>query len=281
MPAENPNQFQHNYKRYFFHIGYNGSHYRGWQRQSESVNIQEVLENTLGQILKTPTTIIGCGRTDAQVHASQFFFHADIDKEWDYDLVFRINKVLPPDIAIFEILPVLGHQHARFDAIKRTYDYFIHTYKDPFLSGVSSLYLENNLNLDKMKQAVSLLPRYKDFRAFCKSPDSYEHTICHITSAQLFADTAGDRLRLQISANRFLGRMIRIIVGRLLEIGRGTLQIDEFEHHLITKETPKRIEPAHPQGLFLSKVTYPYLDIPPRTEFSSILQNKVDSWALV
>jgi tRNA pseudouridine38-40 synthase len=240
------------------------------------MSIQEVLETAISRIVKTPTTIIGCGRTDAGVHASQFFFHADIEKPWDYDLLFRINKTLPADIALFEIIPMLGLPHARFDAIKRSYDYFIHSYKDPFLSGLSSLYLKRDLNLSKMKEATSLLTKYDDFRAFCKTPNQYEHTICKITSAYLFADATGDRLRFQISSNRFLGRMIRIIMGKLLEIGSGELSVEEFENHLITKQTPKTIEPAYPQGLYLSKVTYPYLDIQPRTEFSVILQNNVD-----
>src|SRR6185369_12831579 len=122
-------------------------------------------------------SIMGCGRTDAQVHASQFFFHTDIKDPWDFDLLFRINKNLPSDIAVFEIIPVEENQHARFDAIARTYDYFIHTYKDPFLSGVSSLYLERNLDLEEMRRAVTLLTQYNDYRAFCKSPAGYKHTI--------------------------------------------------------------------------------------------------------
>ena len=221
---------------------------------------------------------MGCGRTDAMVHASQFFFHLDVEKEWEFDLLFRLNKNLPDDIAIFEIIPVKDNQHARFDAIQRTYDYFIHTYKDPFLNPLSALYLERNLDLDSMKKATALLTQYNDFRAFCKTPADYEHTICNVTSARLFADATGDKLRFQISANRFLGRMIRIIVGKLLEIGTGLLSVDEFEHYLVTKETPKTIEPAYPQGLYLSKVTYPYLDIPPRAEFSAILQNNINKW---
>lgn len=267
--------------RFFFHIGYNGYNYRGWQRQPGILNVQQELETTISQVLKSPVSIMGCGRTDAMVHATQYFFHLDVEKEWDFDLLFRLNKNLPDDIAIFEIIPVKDDQHARFDAIKRTYDYFIHTYKDPFLSSVSTLYLEKNLDLNKMKEATALLTQYNDFRAFCKTPADYDHTICNVTSARLFSDTTGDKLRFQISANRFLGRMIRIIVGKLLEIGNGVLSVEEFEHYLRTKETPKTIEPAYPQGLYLSKVTYPYLDIPPRTEFSAILQNNVDQWQAV
>ena len=258
--------------RYFFHIAYHGCRYSGWQKHAGVPGVQEVIEIALSRLLKTPAVIVGCGRTDSGVHASQFFFHIDVEKEWDFDLLFRLNKILPDDIAVFDIIPMQGQPHARFDAIRRTYDYYIHSHKDPFLSGFSSLYPERNLDLDKMKAAVALLPRYNDYRAFCKGPDRIEHTLCYVSDAGLFIDASGEQLRFHISANRFLSKMIRIIMGRLLEIGRGQLSVDEFEYHLANKITPKIIIPAHPQGLYLSKVTYPYLDIEPGTSFTSPLQ---------
>jgi tRNA pseudouridine38-40 synthase len=256
--------------RYFFHTGFDGHNYRGWQRQANAGSVQQVVEAVLSEMLKEPVSIMGCGRTDAQVHASQFFFHLDIKDTWDYDLLFRVNKMLPDDIAIFEIIPMEENQHARFDATQRRYDYFIHTYKDPHLNHVSAWYPEKNLDLDSMKRAVSLLTQYTDFRAFCKSPDSYLHTICKVSSATLFTDAKGERLRFQISADRFLGRMVRLIVGKLLQVGKGELSLDKFESYLVTKTTPMVLDVAYPQGLFLSKVTYPYLDIPMRTTFSAI-----------
>jgi tRNA pseudouridine38-40 synthase len=254
--------------RYFVHIGYHGTNYRGWQMHPDGLSIQQVLETAISKLLKYPVTIVGCGRTDAQVHASQFFFHMDIEKEWKFDLFFRLNKILPPDIAVFDIIPMAGLPHARFDAIQRTYDYFIHTYKDPFLNGFSSYYPYNDLDIEKMNEAVALLVKYNDYRAFCKSPDRNEHTICTLTSANLFTYENGDKLRFQVSANRFLGKMVRIIVGRLLAIGRGKLSVDQFEYYLDNKETPAIITPAYPQGLYLSKVTYPYLDLASRSQFA-------------
>ncbi len=256
--------------RYFFHIGYLGTHYHGWQRQTKSVNVQEVIENALSQIFKREIVITGCGRTDAGVHASQFFFHVDLMQPWHFDLLFRINKVLPDDIAVFDILPLEGEPHARFDAISRTYDYFIHTYKDPFLHPLSSYYPEKNLKLDKMRAASSLLLRYNDYASFCKSPASYRTTICHITDASLFVDPSCKRLRFSISANRFLSKMIRVIVGKLLSVGRGDLSLETFESYLAIEQSLGEIEPAYPQGLYLSKVTYPFLDETPRTQFSFI-----------
>jgi tRNA pseudouridine38-40 synthase len=253
--------------RYFVHIGYKGSNYFGWQRQPDKISVQEIIEKSLSKIFKRPIIIYGCGRTDAGVHASQYFFHMDIEKAWNFDLFFRLNRILPDDIALFDLIPVEGEPHARFDAIQRTYDFFIHTYKDPFLNQSSSLYLREAFDLQQMRKAIDLLPKYEDYRAFCKSPDKNEHTICHVSSAQLFVNKNGDRVRFSISSNRFLSRMIRIIARKLIEIGDGTLSVDEFESHLITRNIPAKILPAHPQGLFLSKVKYPFLDIEPKAKF--------------
>ncbi|HTM97361.1 MAG TPA: tRNA pseudouridine(38-40) synthase TruA [Pedobacter sp.] len=258
--------------RYFFHIAYNGHNYNGWQRQPKVNSVQEVIESKLSQAFKTPLTINGCGRTDSQVHASQFFFHVDIEEQWDFDLIFRLNKLLPHNISVFDIIPLEGKPHARFDAVQREYDYYLHTYKDPFLSQLSSYYDYKNLNLEEMAKAAALLPKYKDYRALCTTPDKNEHTICYVKEASLYTSSNGDNLRFHISSNRFLGKMIRIITGKLLKIGTGHMSVDEFENLLITKETPKLLEPAHPTGLYLSKVTYPYLNLPTRTEFCGLKQ---------
>ncbi|AMR31128.1 pseudouridine synthase [Mucilaginibacter sp. PAMC 26640] len=253
--------------RYYFHIGYLGSNYKGWQKHPDGIGVQQVLEIALSQIFKTPMFITGCGRTDAGVHACQFFFHVNIEKAWDFDLVFRLNNVLPDDISVFDIIPIDAGAHARFDAVERSYDYFIHTYKDPFLNGFSSYYEIKNWDLEPMQRAADLLLQYEDYRAFCKMPDRNEHTICRISEAQLFTDLSGKRLRFHISANRFLGRMVRVITGKLIDIGTGKLTVDEFESHLKDPMLPQVIKPAYPQGLYLSKIKYPYLDIPVQSDF--------------
>ncbi len=262
--------------RYFFHIGYHGFQYHGWQRQLGAMSVQEIIEDALSSIFQDTITIVGCGRTDAQVSASQYFFHTEFKDEWDFDLKFRLNKLLPSGIAIFDIIPVEKNHHARFDAVKRTYDYFIHTTKNPFISQTSSFYQIENLDLAKMKEAVNLLSNYSDYRFFCKSPDKHHSTICNVTHAQLFNYKNGEKIRFQITSNRFLKGMIRIIVGKLLEIGKGECTIEEFENALKTTAPLKLIKPAYPQGLYLSKVTYPYLDMVPQMDFSTILQNNVD-----
>jgi len=265
--------------RYFFHLGYLGTNYSGWQKHPDGPSVQQVLENALSQIFKTELWIVGCGRTDAQVHASQYFFHLDTTQTWNYDLLFRLNKLLPNDIAVFEIIPTADDAHARFDAVERSYDYFIHTYKDPFLSNLSSFYLIKNWDISQMKRAAALLLKYNDYHAFCKMPDRNTHTICNISEAGIFMDSTGDKLRFRISANRFLGKMVRILTGKLIEIGTGTLSVDEFESHLINPQSLQIIKPAYPQGLYLSKIKYPYLDIAPRSNFCRMLA--ADTWNIL
>jgi tRNA pseudouridine38-40 synthase len=267
--------------RYFFHIGYLGTNYSGWQKHPDGVGVQQVLETSLSQVLKKTVIIIGCGRTDAQVHASQFFFHLDVDAVWDFDLLFRLNHVLPDDLAVFDIIPVADDAHARYDATQRSYDYFIHAYKDPFLSSISSLYPVANWDLASMQRAAKLLLNYTDYHAFCKMPDRNKHTICNISSAFFLMTNSGDRLRFHISANRFLGKMVLIIVGKLIDIGTGKLSIDEFEAHLINPQLAQVVKPAYPQGLYLSKITYPYLDVPSRSKFSQMLAGDAADWEMI
>lgn len=252
--------------RYFFHIAYNGQNFNGWQKHPKANSVQEVIEQKLAQIFKITIPIIGCGRTDSQVHASQFFFHTDIPLAFEYDLAFRLNKILPHTISVFDVIPVELKQHARFDAVQRKYDYFIHTTKDPFLNSLSSFYLKD-LNLNLIGDAVRILPNYTDYRAFCTSPDKYEHTDCYVKAAQFYTNATGDKYRFQITSNRFLSKMIRIIMGQLIKVGTGDLTVADFESHLAEKRTPLLLDPAHPTGLYLSKVTYPYLDLPARAGF--------------
>jgi tRNA pseudouridine38-40 synthase len=205
------------------------------------------------------------------VHASQFFFHLNAEEELDARLVFNLNNTLPNDIAVFDMMAMDGQPHARFDAIERSYDYFIHTYKDPFLGNFSSMYPVKDWDIGNMQRAANLLLNYTDYRAFCKMPDRNDNTICHISQARIYTDSTGDKLRFHISANRFLGRMVRIITNELIEIGTGKLSVDAFEAHLINPQLLQPIKAAYPQGLYLSKIKYPYLDIPPRSDFAQML----------
>jgi tRNA pseudouridine38-40 synthase len=249
--------------RYFFHIGFDGFNFKGWQKlpQTKGRNVQEIIEINLSKVLKAKLTIVGCGRTDAQVHAAQFFFHVDIENGWDFDLKSRLNMNLPKEIAVFDILQVDEQSHARFSAIERTYNYFIHTEKDPYMANISAYYAKEDLDVDLMKKAVSLLVEYEDYRALSKSIPADRSAICKIKAANFFAGKNGEWFRFEISSNRFLSGMIRIVVQKLLMIGRQTLSLNEFESYLLSKQKPPVNRLAFPQGLHLTKVTYPFLDI--------------------
>ena len=267
--------------RYFFHISYKGTKYNGWQRHPDVSTVQDTIEKALSKILKTGIFITGCGRTDTGVHASQYFFHTDIDHDWSFDLPERLNQNLPDDIAVFDIVPVEETASARFDAIERTYDYFIHPLKDPFLCDISSLYTLQNLDYDKIKSALNLLPFYTDYRGFCKSPNRVESTRCEIKSATLYIESIGGRLRFQFTANRFLSRMIRILIRRLLLVGLNKLSLNEFESYFLNNHTSQIIIPAYPEGLYLSNIKYPFLNIPTKSSFFEMLIGNGTSWKQV
>ena len=246
--------------RYFIHLSYQGTNYSGWQRQAlTKITIQEVIEDTLSQICKKKIQINGCGRTDAGVHASQYVFHVHLGEVDAENLKFKLNKNLPPDIAVYEIIEVQNDQHSRFDAVSRTYDYFLHWKKDPQLINFSSWYDDVDLDFNPMHKATKMILDTKDFKALCKQPDLYKNTICHISNSQLFVDEENGRLRFTITSNRFLRGMIRYCIFFLLKIGNGDLAIEEFQKILNQEIQLKQKQPALPNGLFLSKIEYSYL----------------------
>jgi len=247
--------------RYFIHLGYEGTKYHGWQRQkSSSRTIQEVIEKTLSKIFKKQLTVFGCGRTDTGVHASQYVLHIDLDEAPDFDLKLRLNFNLPDDIAVFEIIHVEENQHCQYHAVARTYDYFIHWKKDPALFRYSAYYPHKVLDFDAMEQATALIRTNQNFRALCKQPDLYKNTWCQISNCELFVNEAQGRMRFTITSNRFLRGMVRYCIFFLLEIGNGDLSLEEFEQILSQKKQYINKKPALPNGLFLSKVEYPFLE---------------------
>lgn len=248
--------------RYFLHLSYFGQNYHGWQRQTNHISIQETLESVVSEVLKKPTIVIGCGRTDSGVHAIQYFAHFDSDSEINDVFFYRLNKRLPNDISVYHILPVASNAHSRYDAIERTYEYYIHFYKDAHLSGRSAYYEDKASDLVLMQCALNLLPGHDDYRSFCRKPDKLNTTICHVNQAQLFASPSGDRLKFVLSANRFVTGMIRLLVGNILEIGKGRMSLDHFLSMLKDHPPIPKFNHAYPQGLYLSKVHIPYIDVP-------------------
>lgn len=247
--------------RYFLHLAYRGNSYRGWQRQPKVRSVQEVLEKCLTKVVRQDITLIGCGRTDAEVHASDYYAHFDLDAELPAQFIYKVNLTLPNDIAVFKVFILEGNYHARYSATHRTYDYYIHTEKDPFRDKLSTYLFEDCSRWDRsaMQAAAAVLPKYSDFLSFCKVPDKHDSTICQLSHAQFYFDETPNSVRFQITANRFLRGMVRLIVGQLLDVGRARVTVEQFEQRVAQKERAEYFVSAPPQGLYLSKVIYPFL----------------------
>ena len=264
--------------RFFFHVAYNGSNFSGWQYQPNSFSIQEVLEEKFYKIFKRKITVFGCGRTDKGVHASQYFFHIEIIEDLPIDFEFIFKKHLPPSITLFEIIPLKEDQHCRFDALTRTYDYFMHLKSDPYLDNYSTLITSGEgLDFDKMKIAADLVKEYHDFRGLCLQPNSHNNTLCKIVKSKLYIDVKENRLRFSISSNRFLKGMIRVLVSNLIKVGDNSLSLNQFKNYLNNAEISISHKPAPPNGLYLSRVEYQYLKRENESLFFSKLLSGLDS----
>ncbi|MBB4078913.1 tRNA pseudouridine38-40 synthase [Lewinella aquimaris] len=241
--------------RYFVHLAYRGTHYRGWQRQSgNTVSVQETIERAVTQVHSSPVKAVGCGRTDAGVHASDYYLHFDSEQPLRDNWLFIVNKLLPNDIVLYRVWEVDSSAHVRYDARERTYDYFIHTRADPFLAPLSSLYEMECYDFAAMHRACSLLTGRHDFRAFCLTPDRHNTTTCDLREASLHDEGQG-RYRFRFVADRFLRGMIRILVFQLLRVGAGKIAPEDMQAALRSGQR-LGVGQARPEGLFLSKVEY-------------------------
>lgn len=222
-----------------------------------------MLTDALAILLREPIATTGCGRTDAGVHATQFFAHFDAENTFDTDsLCARLNRFLPTEIAVQRIIDnIPPDAHARFDATYRAYNYYIHFRKSPFLNNYSYYYPWLPLDLNAMNTAAMWLLEYNDFRMFCKTGSDAKSTLCQIFKAELYHDPALNTLRFHIAANRFLRGMVRLIVGALLCVGKRKISLQEFRE-VMDKQLPRFLSmniSAPAEGLFLSEVRYPYL----------------------
>lgn len=243
--------------RYFIHLAYNGSAYCGWQTQPELPTVQLTLEQALSTLLRQEVAVVGCGRTDTGVHASDFYAHFDADTGFDADnIVFKLNNMLPPDIAIFSIFRVTDNAHARFDATARTYQYHVSTLRLPFRQGqYTRIYFTPDVEL--MNKAAKVLMEYDDFTSFAKLHTQVKTNICHLSEAHW--DRVGDELVFTIRSNRFLRNMVRSVTGTLLDVGRGKLSIEGLREIIESKDRCAAGVSMPACGLFLTKVEYPYL----------------------
>ena len=207
-------------------------------------------------LLKEEVSVVGCGRTDAGVHAEQFFLHFDTQKSFDKEkLKFRLNSFLPEDIAILDVRRVKQDAHARFDAVSRTYQYRMYLGKDPFRTDVLYQIPAQELDLDAMNRAASLLLEHRDFKCFSRSRTDVKTYDCTIAEACWIC--AGESWIFQIRANRFLRNMVRAVVGTLLKVGKGQMDLQGFKEVLESRDRSRAGASVKARGLFLTKVEYP------------------------
>lgn len=245
------------WQRYFLYISYDGTDYHGWQRQLTGHSVQEEIEMALRKLLRQERVVsVGCGRTDAGVHARHFFLHfnaetpiADLN-----DFFFKLNMMLPKDIGVFRLWKVDNLAHARFDAVERSYEYHIHQQRDPFIQRYSTFY-PWELNVDKMNEGAALLLNYKDFAAFCKTGGGQRTTLCDLRRAEW--KEYDSRLVFYITADRFLRNMVRSVVGTLMEVGRDKLSIPDFIKVIESGRRSQAGESVAARGLHLTEVIYP------------------------
>lgn len=242
-------------QRYFIELAYDGTNYHGWQRQPHSISVQEVLEDGLQKMLREEIKIQGAGRTDAGVHAALMVAHFDYTGAVDLvHLVYRLNRWLPKDIAVYDIKPVIETAHARFHAYKRSYEYHFLLRPDPFQ--VRQAYvLFRKPNFDLMQQAAAILLEYKDFECFSRTNTDVKTFICDLTEARF--EFKGYKVVFHITANRFLRNMVRAIVGTLLDVGYGKKKVEDMHAIINSKNRGDAGASAPSGGLFLTQIDYP------------------------
>lgn len=245
------------------HLAYDGTSYCGWQTQPDVASVQQTLEEALKVLLREKVNIVGCGRTDTGVHASDYWAHFNIGIPINCDqLRFKLNSYLPEDIAIFEIFPVKEDAHARFDALSRTYQYHVSDHRQPFSRGhYCRIYFHPDI--ERMNEAARALMEYEDFTSFAKLHTQVKTNICHLSEARW--EEVGDECVFTITSNRFLRNMVRAVTGTLLDVGRGKLDIQGLRAIVERKDRCAAGVSMPPDGLFLSKVVYDFdsLRLPP------------------
>ncbi len=243
--------------RYFIELAYNGAGYNGWQRQPDAPSVQEAVEKGISALLGAPHEIVGAGRTDAGVHAAFAVAHFDTavaaERVLDTRFVYHLNCVLPKDIAIRNIYAVPDAKHARFDARRREYKYYITTVKDPFATG-TAWQITQPLDVDAMQTAAVSLMRYEDFTSFAKLHSDNRTNRCTIFGASWQTD--GRRLVFTIAADRFLRGMVRAVVGTLVDVGRGKMTPAQFCAVIESESRSEASAQAPAHGLFLTDVQY-------------------------
>lgn len=242
-------------QRYFIYLQFDGTAYHGWQIQPNGISVQEILLKAVSTLLRKETPITGAGRTDTGVHARMMTAHFDTEETLDTKLfAYKLNRMLPKDIAIDSVVAVENSLHARFSAQTRTYHYYIHKGKMPFRRRFSAEF-NYNIDFDLMNEAAKILLETKDFASFCKSHNDAKTTFCNVIKASWIAEDERCWF-FEITADRFLRNMVRAVVGTLLDVGRKKISISQFRQIVNSHKRTEAGESVPACGLFLWKIEY-------------------------
>jgi tRNA pseudouridine38-40 synthase len=245
--------------RCFLQLQYDGTGFHGWQKLKDYPTVQNTLEEALARILRRPVRCHGCGRTDAGVHAMNYYAHLDLETSELPNLVYRLNRLLPPAILVRELFKVPPDAHAQRDALERVYRYQVCLEKDPFLHPYSFWYQPSTFDTSILHALAKQVSGTHDFGAFCKTPTRQIHTISTIFHSH-WSRNEGSRYVFEISGNRFARGMIRLLVGNMLEVASGNLSALNFQDALFNQKRLPFFKMVPPGGLHLVTVKYPYLD---------------------
>jgi len=251
----------HNFK---LTIAYDGTAYCGWQIQPNGVSIQEIIQNHIQTIVRKKVTLIGSGRTDAGVHALGQVAHFHFDEPLNlYRLQGSLNGLLPHDIRIYQIVETSHDFHAQYSAISKTYHYRLHLDRilNPF-KRLYSLHVREKIDLTLLKETASLFLGTHDFTSFANEAhagSAAKDPIRTLHRLDIVEEEGG--IRLEFEADGFLYKMVRNIVGTLLEVASGKRRRQEIPEIFAANDRRYAGKAAPPLGLFLMHVSYPETDL--------------------
>jgi tRNA pseudouridine38-40 synthase len=245
--------------RYFLEVGYKGTNYAGFQIQKNGITIQGEIEKALSTIFRADIGLTGSSRTDAGVHALQNYFHLDLDFELHEQYLYNLNSILPPDIVVKTVTRVSDDAHCRFHALSREYSYYIYFKKNPFLQDTAWFY-PYTLDIESLQEASISVLQHTNFTSFSKRNTQAYTNRCTITKSRWLYD--GEKLVYNVKSNRFLRGMVRALVGTMLQVGRGTISVADFNNIIELQDSAKANFSTPAKGLFLVGVEYPSAILP-------------------
>jgi tRNA pseudouridine38-40 synthase len=244
-------------RRYFLQCSFWGQHYAGWQKQPDQKSVQSTIDKALSTALQENVEVMGAGRTDTGVHAEYFIIHFDTSENLKTkpNFIYKLNNILPADIAVQDIFEVETKNHARFDATQRSYKYFITTRKDPFKLN-SAYYIKNDLDVKLMHKCAQQLTSFSNFKSFSKVKTAVKTFNCEVLKAKV---TSQENIVIfEVTANRFLRNMVRAITGTLIDAGLGKHTFEDFVSIVESQDRRNAGKSVPAKGLYLTDIVYPY-----------------------